>query len=508
MEARTAERNKFRFGLGIDQLWTIAVLAAFGMIVALIPLMPNDFWWHLKLGEIISQTRSVPNSNMFAWTLPPDHPFVYGAWLAEYLLYLIYQVGKIPLVIFTRFVLVLLTFTLVGFEAWRRSNSWRIAGVVLMLACGMASNNLEVRPQIFSWVPFIMTYILLSAYVDKQVPPAFLLFCPLIMIFWVNVHGSFIVGLILFGIFFTGEAIRMVIKSPGALSFLELRWMTVVGFLTSLAVLINPHFINIIHYVYNLMTDKPSQKLVIEWQPPAPNSYATIVFFASILLLIGFLAYSRYHPTPTEILLIIAFLWLAWSGLRYIIWYGMVVMPILARVIRELVNDRPWMKTPPKNVINLILVIVLCIPVIAFQPWFINRLPMPPGYKKLILQDQPLGPQLSVDTPVAAVEYLKQHPGGNLYNEMGYGSYLIWADPTQEVFVDPRVELYPYQQWLDYIKINNGVRYNELLEQYGVNRILLNKAIQPELMSLLEKDHQWVQEYADAYAQIWVKVHN
>jgi hypothetical protein len=494
-----------RFGLGIDQVWTIAVLAAFGMIVALMPLIPNDFWWHLKLGELIAQTRSVPGTNMFAWSLPRDHPFVYGAWLAELFLYLIYQAGKIPLIIFARFLLVMLTFTLVGIEAKRRSKSWRIAGFVLMLACAMASNNLEIRPQIFSWVPFVLTYILLSAYVDRQIRPGFLLFCPLIMVFWVNVHGSFIVGLILFGIYFVGEVIRKYMKWNNALSFIELRWLAIVGFITGLAVLVNPHFFNIIHYVYNLMTDKPSQKLVVEWQPPAPTTYATIAFFASILILMAFLAYSHYQPTPTEILLMFSFLWLAWSGLRYVIWFGLVAMPILARVISELLKGKSWLAPPPKNLLNLALVLILFIPVIAFQPWFIDRLPLPPGYFKLVLRDNPVGPQLSVNTPVAAVDYLKQHPGGNLYNEMGYGSYLIWADPAQGVFLDPRVELYPYQQWLDYIKINNGLRYNELLDKYGVNRILLNKELQADLMSSLEKDPLWTCEYSDLYAQIWIK---
>jgi len=153
----------------------------------------------------------------------------------------------------------------------------------------------------------------------------------------------------------------------------------------------------------------------------------------------------------------------------------------------------------------LILVIVLLIPLVAFQPWFITRLPLPTGYFKLVLRDNSVGPQLSVNTPVAAVEYLKQHPGGKLYNEMGYGSYLIWADPAQGVFLDPRVELYPYQQWLDYIKINNGLHYEELFNKYGVNRVLLNKELQPELMAALGNDPLWSREYTDLYAEIWIK---
>jgi len=100
---------------------------------------------------------------------------------------------------------------------------------------------------------------------------------------------------------------------------------------------------------------------------------------------------------------------------------------------------------------------------------------------------------------------LKSHPGGKLYNEMGYGSYLIWAIPDQGVFVDPRVELFPYDQWMDYIDVNNGTNYNEILTKYGVDRILLDKKLQPNLAASLLNDRLWNFEYDDQYAQIWSK---
>ncbi len=86
---------------------------------------------------------------------------------------------------------------------------------------------------------------------------------------------------------------------------------------------------------------------------------------------------------------------------------------------------------------------------------------------------------------------------------MGYGSYLIWAIPDQGDFVDPRVELFPYDQWMDYIHVNNGTNYSEILTKYGVDRILLDKKLQPSLASTLVKDQQWKLEYEDQYSQIW-----
>ncbi|HEY90063.1 MAG TPA: hypothetical protein G4N98_10110, partial [Thermoflexia bacterium] len=103
------------------------------------------------------------------------------------------------------------------------------------------------------------------------------------------------------------------------------------------------------------------------------------------------------------------------------------------------------------------------------------------------------------------VEYLCAHPGGQLFNEMGYGSYLIWALPAQKIFVDPRVELYPLEQWQNYLRISRGVRYNELLAQYGVDRLLLDRGEQSELILSLADDSLWELEHEDEYAQIWKK---
>jgi hypothetical protein len=107
---------------------------------------------------------------------------------------------------------------------------------------------------------------------------------------------------------------------------------------------------------------------------------------------------------------------------------------------------------------------------------------------------------------VEAVDYLASNPGGRLFNEMGYGSYLVWTLPPGSVFVDPRVELYPFEQWQDYQRISHASRYNEILDNYGITRILLDKGLQPELASALASDPDWTKEYEDGRAQVWKKI--
>ena len=494
-----------RLKLPTALLWFLVPLAGFGVFVSLVPQLPNDFWWHLKIGEFIYTTRTVPTTNMFAWTLPADVPFFYGAWLGQLLLYVLYRWGGVALLLFARSVMAITAFALVGIEAKRQSSSWRLAALALVCVCLMTLNNLIVRPQNWSWLPFILYILLLYRYADGVLRGRWLLLCPLLMIFWVNAHGAFVLGLVLLGAFAVGEALRVLLKQDGARSWQEVGWLAAVGGLTGLATFVNPRFVGIVKYVMGLMTDPSSQKLIVEWQSPTPSGIANIVFYVSILILILVLAYSRYRLTPTEAMLLVGFLWLAWNGQRYVVWFGMAIMPLLARALQK-VPLRLLEFAPQRNILNLVLAVLLFVPFVLVQPWSVEAMPLPDKYWAEVWRDVPEGPLLDTATPLEAARYLKVHPGGNLFNEMGYGSYLIWVLPEQGVFIDPRVELYPYEQWLDYGNIVRGTRSLELLAAYKVDRVLLDRESQEELLYVLEDSPDWCREYADEYAQIWAKV--
>lgn len=497
--------GKHRWGLYLDQLWPLIVLAGLAFYISLVPLPPNDFWWHLRIGERIFTTGVIPTTNVYGWTLPAETPFVYGAWLGEALLYVLYRWGGVALLLFTRTALAVTTFALMGWEARRLSGSWRLAALALGLAGAMTLNNLIVRPQIWSWLPFMLMLIVLRRYVAGALRGRWLLLCPLLMAFWVNVHGAFVLGLILVGTFFVGECARALLRGEGALPWPKLRWLGLILLLTVAATSVNPQFVGIYGYVVGLMTDQPSQGLVVEWQSPTPQGIPNVIFFVSILALFLALLYARYRLTPTETLLIAGFLWLAWNGQRYVVWFGLVAMPLLAAAGAQLLPRRWIIGSPQRNALNLALAVIITLPLLLVQPWFVEQMPLSEGYWEGVLRGVEQGPLLSKETPVAAVEYLREHPGGRLFNEMGYGSYLIWALPEQGVFADPRVELYPLELWLDYIRIGRGVRSLELLEHYGADRVLLDVKSQGELLRVLENAPDWRREYADERAQIWAR---
>jgi hypothetical protein len=490
--ATTSSRRAAR-GLGLSLV---------GAYVALVPVDANDFWWHLKAGQLVA-SEGLPTTQRFAWTLPSDAAYTYATWLGEWLFYALYNLGGLQLTVFARNLLALLAFGVLGLEAQRRSGSWRLAALVVVLAGAMCSNNLSARTQNWSWLPFAVYVLVLSCYSAGAWSARALLALPLLMAFWVNAHGAFVLGLGLIGLFVVGETLRRLGNALYALPWPRLRALYAAAAATLAATLLNPQGWAIFGYVRDLLTDAPSQQLINEWQPPTVRSFAGAVFFATLLLLVVAWAYSRHRPTMTDVLVVCAFTWLAWSGMRYVVWWALAALPILAQSLARLRAAKAPLQPARGGAASWLPALLLGGMLVALQPWFKPHLGLPQPYQALFAP-LPGAPGLfSHATPVEAVEYLRSNPGGRLFNEMGYGSYLIWALPEQGVFIDPRVELYPLAQWHDYVAISAARDYNRLLEMYGADRILLSRALQPKLANALHNDPLWVREYRDRYAEVW-----
>ncbi len=482
----------------LAHLYGLIPLAVVAALIALAPTDPHDFWWHLRIGQIVAES-GVPRTNMFAWTVPTDLPFVYAAWLGDWLFYQTYLLAGLQGPVLARNVLGMVAFALVLFDAYRRSGSWRLAGLAVFLAGAMTINNLTTRPQNWAWAPFMAYVIILGAYTARQVTWRALLALPPLMVFWVNVHGSFVLGLALLALYCLGEGMRMLLRQPGASDLRHLAALGATAVATLAATVVNPIGIDIFGYVLKLLTDPPSQGLVNEWQPPTVRSLAGQAFFLATLLLVAALALGRRRLHLTDTLLLCAFLWLAWSGMRYVVWFGMLAMPMLAQCLA-----RPARSSPRRgDLFAGIVALVLIAGVVTLQPPFKPLLGMPAPYRALFA-DVPGAPLLySADTPVGAAAYLRDHPGGRLFNDMAYGSYLIWALPEPQVFVDTRIELYPLALWEDYLALGEARNYAALIERYGIDRALLSRSRQAPLVAALAASPDWTVEYEDRFSILY-----
>ena len=108
--------------------------------------------------------------------------------------------------------------------------------------------------------------------------------------------------------------------------------------------------------------------------------------------------------------------------------------------------------------------------------------------------------------PARAVEYLHQHPvSGPMYNNYGYGGYLIWALPEKKVFIDGRGDLYEdggtFSEYLEVADLKPAAF--TVLRAYGIQACLLDR--KEALATVLSTRSDWEQRYSDDVSVLFVR---
>ncbi|MFQ5858041.1 MAG: hypothetical protein ACE5LU_20750, partial [Anaerolineae bacterium] len=127
------------------------------------PLRKLDFWWHLKMGEVIFTSGEIPRVDLFS-SIQAGQPFVHQMWLGEVVYYLTYRAGGFPLLIVFSTVLLLLAFIPIYhlcLEASDRLRAPILCSLVAAFVLGLYSN---LRPQSYSFVFFAAFYWILWGY--------------------------------------------------------------------------------------------------------------------------------------------------------------------------------------------------------------------------------------------------------------------------------------------------------------------------------------------------------
>ena len=115
---------------------------------------------------------------------------------------------------------------------------------------------------------------------------------------------------------------------------------------------------------------------------------------------------------------------------------------------------------------------------------------------------------LSSDTPINGTLFLLENDlPGELFNDMGFGSYLIWAASNKyKVFADPRIDLYPQEVWQEYIWLINAMPgWEDIMMRGNINTVFLNPEKEPALVSAIVGSPDWINIYNDESAVIFIR---
>ena len=107
-------------------LWALVALGAMLWMAMGTPLPPLDFWWHLKAGEVIWNTGSIPRVDAFSFTAS-GREFVYQNWLSEIVYYLAYLAGGLPVLICLHAAIFVLSFAVLLWLCWQITGQPRLA---------------------------------------------------------------------------------------------------------------------------------------------------------------------------------------------------------------------------------------------------------------------------------------------------------------------------------------------------------------------------------------------
>ncbi len=484
--------KKLFSGFSIEHLWSITVLAGIFIFLNTHPIRPQDFWWHATIGKEILATGQIPQTDTFSFTAQGQpYPSYQIYWFMEIWLYQLYSWGGPALVVFSHALLITSAYGIILWICRQRSGNWRIAALGTVFAAALGLNDWNVRPQA---VTFLLSALILWAITKNRLAPQkrYLAVFPLSMFLWVNSHGSFPIGLLLMGLWFAEEGWK--IYQTGSRDWHKLQFSGMALLLGSIACLLNPRGPGIVQYLITMTSNNSVQQLATEWAPPSFDTQLGIFFLGGLLLGIAVLARSPRRPGIFDLGL---FLILAAMGLktsRGSVWFGLLLAPTLTSMIG-------WKPAPPartQSLLNRLLAGAILTAVIFTLPWFKDRLPMPPAKAGLI----------SSETPLTATQFLLQErPPTPIFNDMAFGSYLIWAaQPDYPIFVDSRIELYSPQIWDDYIAISAAdTDWENRLDHYQIQTLMLSTAEQPDLIQAVQNSSHWQKLYEDTTAVIFTR---
>ncbi len=518
MKAMASGRFKHALsGFSIEHVWCLTTLAGIFVFLSTHPIRPQDFWWHIKAGQEIAATGHIPSVDSFSFTVPGQaYPSYQIYWLMELTLYSVYAFGGGALVVFFHSLIVTTAYGLVLWLCHWLSSSWRVAALCTLFAAALGLNDWNVRPQA---VTFLLGAVLLwvvyygrgvnTAGARRSLRPWWLVPVFGSMVVWVNSHGSFPIGLAVLAMWLADEVWQILKARLGGEGWGRVRRLLQPAMALAvalLACLFNPRGADVIIYLDTMGGSSVVQNLVPEWTPPSFDSLHGGLFLVALLLSAAVLALSSRRPSLFQMVTFLSFAILGLRTLRGVIWFGIVMAPILAVHLptvaeqARLMIQRPIGQRPAdsKVVLNYVFAGLVLVGVLISLPWFKGGLGLPEEKTGVI----------SSETPVEATRFLLQEGlPGPLFHHISFGSYLTWAaQPAYPVFVDPRIELYPPEIWRDYMEISAGpCDWEARLDGYGINTLMLNPRAQRSLIEAAGESPHWRLVYEDASAVLFTR---
>jgi hypothetical protein len=470
-----------RFGVYV---FLISFACVYYLLNAPILLGHFDLGWHLATGDLIRDRGSIPLHDPWSFTSAGTR-WINLSWLWDVFASVVFQYAHYTgLLLFV----VACGASIVGYLTFicLSSGASAIAVWISVLSACLLYPAFASFPNVYlAAAPNVATMLFSAIFYGeclRRKSRVFLL--PAIMVLWVNLHGGFVLGLLIIGIF---GGVALLKRDWGNL---KIYGLGAIG--CFVATFINP----LGWHIYEGLTTTLgnfSQEHITEWLPyyrniSVPGSIPGITY---ILIFVA-LELRHRNLSPLEPRLFSwLFLFLGIYQFRYLAFFFIFSTVPLALHLDRLLPNRLHNFEVGKSLLVAGIVAACTLPLVYLQ----------------------IAPALGLPEMLSEqdVLYLQTHyPRARLLNHWNFGGLLIFYNRGAiPVFVDGRASTaYPSDLLADYFKLGqsevNESAWDTVLEKYHIDTVLWVKPHE-ELRQFLVGKRGWKEAYAGSYASIYVK---
>lgn len=456
----------------------LAVLFAFVVFLAVPKRIADpDIGWHLRNAEVQLHTHAFLRLDLYSFTTP-GKPWMDHEWLSEIPFYLAWRAfGPRGIFLVTVAAIETILLGILGL-AYIESKSIKAAFLVSFVSIFLAGVSFGPRTLLFGWIFLVLELCLLASFRRGR---DFLWALPFVFVLWVNAHGSWMIGLVVLGLFTLSGCVQGRWGSVEAIRWSrpQARKLAWVSLLSTLAVFINPYGWRLALYPFDMaFHQKLNIASVDEWRSldfHSPRGKIVLATMAAALLL---QMVRRRRWMLHEVLFLLVGTYAALTYSRFLFLAAILIVPFLAKDLWHWMpyhanRDKPWLNAA--IMLGAVVTMVLLFPT--------NRQ----------LNER----SSSVYPDGRALVYLQNfHPHGNVFNDYLWGGYLIWNVRQVPVFIDSRVDVFERNgilaDYLHAIRIEDSL---QILDKYSIQYVLFEN--HRPLSYLLQHTPGWKVDYQD-----------
>lgn len=465
--------------LGLDAILVLAV-ALFCLLIVPRSMADPDIWWHLRNAQTMLTQHVFVTHDTYSFTVQ-GVPWIDHEWLAELPFYLAWKAGGATGVYLVTETLILSIFLPLLFLCWKASGSIRTACVATAAAALLSTVSFGPRTLLFGWLCLVAQVVMLQCF--RHTAKAALALPPLYLL-WVNLHGSWLIGLgVLAIVAFSGHLrLQRAWIYTDRFTPQQTRMLAIAGTGILPALFCNPWGWRLVAYPFNFAFRQTLNVASIdEWRSLQLHSMRGEIFLAALALLVGRQLWQPRAWSVQEVLLLAAGLCAALTHERFLFLLALLAAPIASRSFPG--NPVTQVAAPRPGFHAVLMVAVLFV---AFT--FVQ---------KAGRADDAGMRQYPAPSLMTALSHLPT--GSHVFNEYSWGGYLEWHQLQTPVFIDSRVDIFEYNGVLrDYLDIIHIQNTEALLDKYRINAVVFES--DTPLVYLLRRTGRWRLTYEDAQA--------